>query len=502
MSELKIGWAEEIFDFPKPVILSGQFAKRISTHTEKPLTVTAMAIAGIHDQMILCSCDLASVSCILIDRIRKELRENTVGIDPMKVICSAIHTHTGPEYAGIGVNTITKNDIKTLDLIKGFIPAGKKYIERMDETDDDIMSGEELFELIVSKIVKAIYIAWERKTEGSFTNAFGRAAVGMCRRAVYSDGSARMWGDTNTASFMQIEGGSDTGIELLYVHDGSGKLTGIVANIACPAQCVQHRHFISPDYWGEVKKLLRAYFGEQLFFLTLCSAAGDQCPVDLVRWVEPESPLDDPNIIRPNPLSRKADPSMFDLAGMKKAGRRVAREIIDVYEDGIGEPMESERFVHKVLDLHLPLRRVTPEEVLQAEKEIRDYFNAKAGDIDYIDNAKLFKQVGILSRARIQEETDVIPTEIHIVRLGTVAFMTNPFELFLDYGNRIRARSHAEQTFIVELANGEEGYLPTEKAEKGGHYSAVHTSGQIGHIGGDQLVRETISEINRLFDEL
>jgi len=82
-----------------------------------------------------------------------------------------------------------------------------------------------------------------------------------------------------------------------------------------------------------------------------------------------------------------------------------------------------------------------------------------------------------------------------------VAFASNPFELFLDFGNQIKARSLAEQTFLIQLANGTEGYLPTEKAEKGGHYSAFLSSGQVGHIGGEQLVRETIQDINNLFRE-
>ena len=87
------------------------------------------------------------------------------------------------------------------------------------------------------------------------------------------------------------------------------------------------------------------------------------------------------------------------------------------------------------------------------------------------------------------------------MRLGTVAFATNPFELFLDYGNQIRARSAAEQTFLVQIANGHEGYLPTEKAEKGGHYSAFISSGKVGHVGGEQLVRETLTEIRNLFED-
>jgi hypothetical protein len=81
-----------------------------------------------------------------------------------------------------------------------------------------------------------------------------------------------------------------------------------------------------------------------------------------------------------------------------------------------------------------------------------------------------------------------------------VAFVTNPYELFLDYGNRIKAGSKAKQTFIVQLCCGSHGYLPTEKAEKAGHYSAYVSSGDTGHEGGDLLTRESITQINKLFD--
>ena len=47
--------------------------------------------------------------------------------------------------------------------------------------------------------------------------------------------------------------------------------------------------------------LLRKHFGEEIFLLALCSAAGDECPVDLVRGVEPECDLHVPNCMRNNP---------------------------------------------------------------------------------------------------------------------------------------------------------------------------------------------------------
>jgi len=323
----------------------------------------------------------------------------------------------------------------------------------------------------------------------------------MCRRAAYSDGSAQMWGDTNTAVFTQLEGGNDSGMELLYLFDENQALTGIVANLACPAQCVQHRLFVSPDFWGEAKMLLRQHFGEDIFLLPLCSAAGDQCPVDLVRWVEPESDVNDPNLKRNNPPRRKADPSMFDLAGMRKAGKRIANEIIEVYNEGLDEAESDAPFFHKVEDMQLPLRRATLAEAAAARKAVHDYLQEKEGDVDFNDAAKLQVHLGVLRRMELQEIVETLDTEVHLIRLGNIAIATNPFELFLDYGNQIKARSVAEQTFLVQLANGAEGYLPTEKAEQGGHYSAFIASGKVGHIGGEQLVRQTLKGIRKLFEE-
>ena len=498
---MKIGWSEKSITPDKKVSLAGQFAERISEYVEKPLTVTAMAVEQGNEQMVLCSMDLESARWNLIEAVREELKKRLPELDPKKVILCAIHTHTGPVYPMRNRLELSNNG-GFRGLLESELPKDKKYIEAVPVTEDaGIATADEVLALLIEQTVCAVIEAWNSRKEGGFSNAFGRAAVGMCRRAVYSDGSAQMWGDTNTAVFTELEGGNDSGIELLYIFDENKKLTGVVANLACPAQCVQHRHFVSPDFWGEVKVLLRKHFGEDIFLLPLCSAAGDQCPVDLVRWVEPESELNDPNCERNNPPKRKADPSMFDLAGMRKAGRRIANEIIGVYEDGLDEMQADAPFEHRVQDMQLPIRRATLTEAAIARKAIREYLRDKEGDVDYVDAARLQVHLGILRRMELQEEHDVLDTEVHLIRMGTIAIATNPFELFLDYGNQMKARSVAEQTFVVQLANGHEGYLPTCKAERGGHYSAFISSGMVGHIGGDQLVRETLTGIRQMFAE-
>ncbi len=506
MSQFRIGWAEHSITPEKKVSLVGQFAERISEYVEKPLTVTALAVSSGKEQAVFCSCDLVCISVTLVDAVRGKLAGNPLGLDPMKVIISAIHTHTGPGYQGRGSHAMDRGRSFTPSssraLLERELPAGKRYVESANIAANPEIAGDaELLEFLSGEIAGAALDAWKNRAEGSFVNAFGRAPVGMCRRASYSDGSAQMWGDTNTACFTQVEGGNDSGIELLYVFDGERKLTGVVANLACPAQCVQHRLFVSPDFWGEAKMLLRRHFGESLFLLPLCSAAGDQCPVDLVRWVEPESDVHDPNITRAHPRRRKADPSMFDLSGMRKAGKRIANEIIEVYNEGLDEPQTDPVLVHEIHRMQLPLRRTTLSEIARAKREIHDYLRDVPGDVDYNDAAHLQIHLGTLRRAELQEKTDIVEIESHVLRLGTIAIASNPFELFLDYGNQIKARSNAEQTFLIQLANGSEGYLPTEKAEQGGHYSAFVASGLVGHQGGDQLVRDTLEAIRGLFPD-
>ena len=502
MSTLKIGWGEVSITPEKKISLAGQFAERISEYVEKPLTATAMAIDSGSDQAVIVSCDLGSIKWGLLEKIRKVLENNDVGLDINKILISAIHTHTGPVYAGQSSRREqVGSDYRTN--LESFLAPGQKYVEKVNvSANPEIATDQEVTDLLVERIPQAILQAWNSRKTGSFSNAFGRAAVGMCRRAAYSDDTAQMWGDTNTAVFEALEGGNDSGIELLYMYDEEKKLTGILVNLACPAQCVQHRLFVSPDFWGEVKVRLRKYFGEHIFVLPQCSAAGDQCPVDLIRWVEPESDLNDPNCKRYNPPKRKADPSMFDLAGMYKAGKRIANEIIEAWEEGVDAPQEDVVFEHRAETVDLPIRRASLSDINKAKAGIREYLRDINGrDVDYNDVANLQVHLGVIQRAEYQETQDVLDTEIHIIRMGTIAMASNPFELFLDYGNQIKARSAAEQTFLVQLCNGAEGYLPTAKAERHGHYSAFLSSGNVGHAGGEQLVRQTLQNIREMFGE-
>lgn len=494
MSKLKIGWSEVDITPAKgtKIGLAGQFYERITDEAESPITVTAFAVDSGEDQMIICSCDLVAVAQNLCSIVKEKLK-GKLPISTDKVIMSAIHTHTSYVY----------KQIRTLptatEYLKRVLPEDMAYQSLVSE--EESLNPDDALNFLADKIAEAILKAWDAREEGYYKCAFGRAVVGMCRRVCYDDGSAKMWGETNLANFEELEAGNDSGIEIMYVFDKNKELTGVVANVACPAQVVEQRSFISSDYWGKVKENLRKHFGKNVFVLGLCSAAGDQCPRDLVRWVEPETPIADPNVHHIYPVEHRADPSMFDISGLKVVGRRVSDELVAVYEELDKSDIKNEaELKHETLRVTFPLRRVTIKEYEDAVKQIDDYIkNNRGKHANYDDNARLYVYSGIVDRYELQQTINEFSEEIHIIKFDDIAIATNPFELFLNYGNQIRARSLAKQTFLIQLACGAGGYLPTEKAEKGSHYSAYVSSGTTGHEGGDILVRTTLEHINGMF---
>ena len=495
MAKIKFGWSEvKLVPEGAKVDLAGQFYERISDKVESVLTVTAWAVNSGNDAAIFCSCDLVSTSEHLLRDVRERLATRP-DVPADKVMISAIHTHTAPGYEK---RSDMFSGLSTIDILKKLEPEAE-YVSLVT-CDEGMFNGAEARYYIADRIAEAVVQAWDNRTEGIYAPAFGRAAVGQCRRTCYDDGSAKMWGDSSLANFTALEAGNDSGIELIFTYTPDKKLTGVVANVACPAQVLEHRNFMSSDYWGKVKQFLRKELGEDVYVLGLCSAAGDQCPRDMIRWVQPETPINDPNISREDPVERTADPSMFDVKGCTLVGRRIATEILWALED-VNTYISDAEFEHRSQRLTLPLRRVTIAQRDAAIKAVHDFIKENGKTVNYMDSARLHVHCGTIARYELQQRRYTVDIEVHFLRLGSIAFATNPYELFLDYGNKIRSASRASQTFLIQLSCGAWGYLPTKKAEEGGHYSAYVSSGSVGHEGGDLLVRTSVQQINEMLSK-
>ena len=176
---------------------------------------------------------------------------------------------------------------------------------------------------------------------------------------------------------------------------------------------------------------------------------------------------------------------------------------------------------HENRTVTVPMRRVTEADVAAAKKELsalqakwpgdsawNDFLakvhenEAKGGPGPYDSKlhpyAVMDVDKAVLARAAEQDTVKEYSFEMNVTRIGDVAMVTCPFELYLAYGQVIKARSAALQTFIVtKCGNG--GYLPTQVSENSVGYSGGINVGKVGHEGGYRFCDEAVGSIARLF---
>lgn len=457
---LHIGWSQIELTPPTKSLLMGQFHARLSQGTLSPLTATALALEvrendGQTEQAILVSCDLVAID--FLDQVRRKLDGRCPGFDLSKLSLNATHTHCGPT------------------LQSGFYPE--------PEDDPDFMDPPACLEWVVTQVAEVAAAAWADRRPGALSRGFGYAVVGRCRRATYSDGSALMYGNTAQENFVGLEACDDHAVNMLFTYDDH-QLSGIVVNLACPSQCDESLYVYSADFWHNVREAIAERYGESVQLLPQCAPAGDASPH---LMLDKKEECD---------LRRRLD---LDDKGI------ISRRIMAAIEEGLSCASTAEKvlpFEHRVKTLSLSCLKVTKEEY-ELEKRLPEM-----SEEERQQQVFGFKRIwpfgdvcNLIKRYEEQGDDPKYEMEGHFIRLGDVAFATNPFELYMDYGARIRARSKAMQTFLVQLADGCGFYLPTQRAFNGGHYSALIKSNWVGPEGGTELVEQTLAEINELFAE-
>lgn len=461
--KVTIGWARGDITPKRKTLVLGQFHTRISSEVISPLTATALAVEvkgdnGDNEQAIFLSCDLTSEG--FKEDIFRELQGRCPDLDRRKITINCTHTHTAPcQHSG--------------------------YYDE-PENDPEFMKPDEYRLFLAAQTAAVVEQAWNARKPGSLSRGFSYAVVGRCRRAVYADGSALMYGETNRPDFRGFEACDDHAVNLLFTRDPGGALTGILVNLACTSQCDEHLSAFSADYWHNVREGIAARYGVAVHLLPLCAPAGDASPHLLA--------------------DKKEEKDLRTRMGID-AKNIIARRVLAAVEEGLASASPAESavtFVHQVDTWRLPRMMVTKEEYA-LEKRIPAMSEEERKRQHYaFQRIWPFGPVcDLVTRYENQSRNLEHEVEAHVIRLGDAVFATNPFELFVDYGMQIRCRSRALQTFLVQLADGSNNgfYLPTQRALDGGHYSAQIKSNWVGPEGGQVLVEKTVGAINALFAE-
>ena len=454
-SKVLIGWAQGSITPDLPVNLFGMFNERISTHVEEPCTATALAIEGADgEHAIWLSCDLVNATLDVIQDVRQAVVGQIPGLEPSKVLLSCTHTHNAPNFRG--------------DLFPTPPPG--------------VMTPQAYREFFITRVASVAVQAWQSRSPGQVVPALGHAVLGWCRRVVYANGTGQMYGETQRADFVKVEGPMDPGIELLFTCDPKGRPTGAVVSIACTSQTCMCENFLTADFWGRTRRDLRTHFGDTFTVLAITGAAGDQCPDDLIRL-------------------NRSELRVLGLDGAGKLARRLTQGVVEGYETGRRDMVAAPVFRHTHAIINVPAYVMTAGQWAHYEGRVASLTAKGDPDPRSWDGGTLLRIRRYLERQAAMEPDATLPVDCNFLRIGDLAVATNPFELYLEYGQRIKARSPATQTIAAELTNDCLGYLPTRDALGHGHYSAMPMDIRVGPDGGDKLVAESVKHLELLFAE-
>ena len=318
---LYVGWASVDITPDKPVNLVGQMTKRISKSVLDPLTATALALEtrgenGVKEQAIMISYDLVWTRKAIQERLQKLVKPLIPDFDVSKLFLNATHTHTAPgvlDNAFYGLYDVSK--------------------------DKGVMKASQYADLLLERLCKIAVQAWQSRKPAGVSWALGHSVVGFNRRAHYFDGKSVMYGDTNNKNFSNIEGCEDHGQEMLFFWDEGRRLTGIVINVACPAQETENLLKLSADFWHEVRQEIRKRYGQNIFIFPQCGAAGDQSPHLLWR--------------------KQAEDIMRQRRGISRRqeiSRRITNAVDDVFAYAKKDVKNKVVFMHTVAKMNLPIK--------------------------------------------------------------------------------------------------------------------------------------------------
>lgn len=466
------GWGKRNITPPAPVPLQGQFHMRIPTHTNDPLYATAFAVCNEGGEPIVwCSVDLVEILSGVVDDIAALICEAFPGFSRDRLIISTIHTHTGP---GIYNNAMNEIWGEAFDIIE--LPEG-------------VMSPDEYrVKYFVPLVASACVDAINTLAPAGLSPELGHAVVGHPRRVTYRNGVSAMYGGTDDYNFDTLEGCNDNGVEMLYVFDEKDDISGIIMSFHCPAQVLEMQEYYSADFVGYFRMQLEAMIGRDIFVLPLIGFAGNIAPRDLVR-------------------RNRGEPDMHEIPGANELGRRLLMCFAEHYDHARDSIVHEAVVRHSTDVLQLPLHTVSGEEYREAQKKFDEILKRAGGTIEALRASDAGTRMdsswhaGVINRYKRQQKCSIYDIRVHALRIGECAFITNPFELYIEYGLRMRARAKAEYTFTAELTDGCGAYLPTPIAEASGSYSTQVSNCFVTSAGGEILTEVSIRMINDLFND-
>jgi neutral ceramidase len=385
------------------------------------LHAKAIVLDDGQDKVAIVICDNVGIPREVFDRAKRMIQE-TIGIPPSHQLMAATHTHSATTARGdnamVTSNVLTAYQTFLSDRIVDAVRIANKRLVPAEIGWGAVEEPSELFNR-----------RWFVEEERERRNPFG--GVDQVRM------------NPGKSTLIRQAGPVDPEVSILSLRSKEGQPIAVLANYSLHYVGGVPGRVVSADYF--------AVFADHLSELM---QANDQYPPFV--GIMSNGTSGDVNNIN----FRDRGPSKQPFEKMREVGELIARRV--------NETLSSISYQSWV-----DLDAASSELLLNVRKpdaKLLSYMQAvaKRGDTE-----EVFHPHEKTYATRVQmlaESPDQVSVPLQAIKIGKLGIAAIPFEVFTEIGLEIKARCPLDDAFIIELANGSFGYLPTPAQHQLGGY--------------------------------
>lgn len=429
VAPFKAGFAEADITPDIGMEMLGGYSKAFGRSIHDPCKVRAAVFDDGTNRVAIVGIDALLIERETVLSVRKQISERC-GIPAGNIMIGASHSHSSGPTGWVMPGEFDHASPLVQKLAYEISSTGNPaYLQRVEKA-----------------LVEAVCAANQSRSEVLCSFGSGREdSVAFNRRVRMKNGVSMSHPGKGNPDNVGYAAPIDPEVGVLGVWNKDNQLKGVIVNYSCHATTSPPGFSANWIYYLE--KTIRGAMGADVPVVFVQGACGDITQVDN--------------------MSLHANFSGDDHARL--VGGCVGAEAVKVLlrsARGDGGVVAARSRTWKIK------RRIpAPERV----KESLDLVQKPQNEVGH--TKWIFAKEIVLLDALIQKSPEE-EVEVQVIQVGPAAFVSNPAEYFVDFGLEIKRRSNFEFTWIVELANGCVGYVPTEEAfsQKGGGYETRLTS--------------------------
>lgn len=416
-AELKAGAAVVDVSPPNfPVIVNGGFLSRTADQVKTPVNARAIALSDGEQRCAIVVVDSCMLPRPLLDDVKQRASQRTK-IAPDRILVSATHTHTAPSCMGaLG----TTADATYVSYVR------EKLAEAIAAAEANLEPAQVGWGSANAADFTALR-RWVRRSDRVEDDPFGNPTV---RANMHAAGD---WDQVTGPS-----GPEDPELSMISFQSTDGRPIALLANFSMHYFGDQP---ISADYFGLFCGHLEQHLGADDAGQPFVGLLSHGCSGDIWRrdYTLPPDQRPDWNI--------------------DQYAKKLAEIALETYQN-----IEHDRGADLAMaETRMQLDyRVPDQQLLEWAQRIVEAM----GDRPPKNKTEVYAREQVILNER--QDTEVV---VQALRVGEIAIATTPTETYALTGLKLKKQSPLDQTMVIELANGGDGYIPPPEQHVLGGYN-------------------------------